>query len=445
MMSILLGVKFALSLPASAAPCPQDASKTAQAQGTSPVAPFAAATGAAAYITVPDCISEQRLDRYAVILDLSAAQHMAAKASWEVYLQGCESLGNDLVPKMRGLSIEAGNLLAEQGYSPVTVSTFLSLDQLREDFTKRQARQDDQLFEEIQSTLTDDQLRWMNRVRMHRQRERSKGVLYEMYAARIDLTQIVESTDLPEDALPTLDPLLYEYETEITPIIVRLRAVENPRVQKLRKVLSDTVYDEQGKRRDFADPSQDHRSQAAFDDIKRIQNTSASLQRQISGVNRNFLPRILDALAPPQRDEIAWMYQTQAYPKVYPDPLDPKGVFDAVVSRRELNSEQRSMVVSLWVEVSRENREIARRMESEVDDWQEKFAKTRSLEGFEEYQNSLRRLRDQRWQKDRELVSKLPSIIPPEVVSIIADSIRQYQADADRLVQLAENDSYPGF
>lgn len=395
-------------------------------------------------LTLCSAISDVEIDRYKAILRLSPAQSIAVDSLWEKYLDQWKRADEAGLPAVIQLSQDAGRLHSQFGYQPQVIVEFERLDEAEFQLAQSHEQVDSELFSEIEKILTPDQLQRMARVRAHRERSMTRPLLFEVFAARIDISRLVETAGLSEESFDAVDPVLVEYEKVVTPLFTRLRKSNLERSQKTNRIISIMAFDEEGNPRDLDSPDQANRAKAATDEIERLQDRYAELQMQISAANRRFLPMVVSALPQQVGEDVTFRFRVAAYPKVYPDSLDPEPLYRALLDGESLDGRHRTIVEAIWTPYRQSYTSICQKMEDGSDKWQDHFVRTRNGNGFEEFRTQMRRFRDDRWLQSAQFVQQVLTLLPPEQLGQVGRGLREYRQRASLLEEIAQSDFYPG-
>ena len=176
---------------------------TALAQGTSGM--------------LPSPISSRDLDIYAGRLELEAGQRQTLEPPHQAYLDSFRQLREN----------EIEQYMEEVGRTWRAI--FRTLDRKAvEDALTTQRRlmtkirlMDDNLFDEMQSVLTEEQLLELPRIMQARDRQRyrtggTRMVRSPNRAARVDLTRIYDTLELTDEERQATDLFIRQYETRLT-------------------------------------------------------------------------------------------------------------------------------------------------------------------------------------------------------------------------------------
>src|SRR5262249_34596633 len=154
---------------------------------------------------------------------------------------------------------------------------------------------EDTMFEQLVPLLTEEQVPKLQRVQMHRQRNRCTH--YSMLpGARIDLTSLITDARLPQEVLDSIDPALAEYEAALTPAMVRLQRIEDRQTVEEIRLGVEFFFEVDGSKVDQKAPGARERFRGIQEQREKLLGTSARAQLQIADINRQFGPRILNLI-----------------------------------------------------------------------------------------------------------------------------------------------------
>ncbi|MHC5113892.1 MAG: hypothetical protein ACYTGP_05635 [Planctomycetota bacterium] len=167
--------------------------------------------------TLPDPIAGADLSAYARRLGLSEQQRLAIDASHETYLAAFAVLREREIEKF----LEESNTLMRSFWSTPDTRGMRSALRTYERLLGRIKSLDEQLFDEVQSLLSESQVELMPLVRQHRERVRVRSGLariatFQNPAARTDLSELIAGVDLAPTERETVEPVVNDYERQLT-------------------------------------------------------------------------------------------------------------------------------------------------------------------------------------------------------------------------------------
>jgi hypothetical protein len=77
-------------------------------------------------------------------------------------------------------------------------------------------------------------------------------------------------------------------------------------------------------------------------------------------------------------------------------------------------------------------------------DWQIHLARENSSVGYEDYAQEMRRLREQRWDRNERILTQLKGMLPPEILVDIEASITDARITLENARRRGAADDYPG-
>lgn len=390
-------------------------------------------------------ISEQELDRYAQILELSAEQRHAVSLFGKQCLAAWDALSPRYDEVVR-LSIEASKLTQnERAYDNESVSAFHRFVEAERTLARQEEKEDREFFQGVSSILTEKQQERLPRVVQHRQRSQchAKMATLETPAARIDLSRLLEEGHLPPSALAAVDGLLREYETAITPALVQLRDLYWKEVEEFAGLVHQANFNERDELRDFSGPGHELLFRTFQAGNARLREEPARLQRRIVDANRSYFSAIRDGLPPNVASWFAEQFQKMAYPQVYPDALEVDEFYHRITDIQALDQEHRAALGAIWESYQQAFAGVSRKMEKCADDWYDHFARERDMEGYEQFRSKMRTLRDERWMRAGQLVDQMNSTLPTGAIGESTPLVRQFKSRMEQYQRIGAGDHYP--
>jgi len=305
---------------------------------------------------------------------------------------------------------------------------------------KEMFAREDAMFQELAPILTEQQMPQLSRVQMHRQRSRCMRWSV-IPGARIDLTALVEKTKLPEEVIEALEPTLHEYETAVTPVMVKIQRVEDRQMLDGARLEVELDFEADGTKVDPQAPGFKERFGAWQEQREKLLRNSARLQKQVAEINRQFGPRLLELIPEPRRKPVETEYLYLAHPFFCPDHCDPKPLFDAIMQSKGLDPKLREVFQATW-DTYRESYDLlTHEMIEATDRSDEQMART--LTGFSGSSLPEWKLRAQRWDKSMELVDTVVGQLPPELQASMKPQVTAYKQRVEMLRAMAEHRQLP--
>ncbi len=169
---------------------------------------------------LPQPITTGELVRYMQQLDLSDQQQLAVTSMHDEYKRSYRTLYEN---EIRDFLDEARSM---SGFNIPERDELQDMMRTLNVMEGRIRSLDSRLFDQMQTMLTEDQLAYMPRVRLARNRSTyTQGQMIQMWtmgSPLIDLSAIITDLDLPRSELAAIDPLIARYESNVTSKMARL-------------------------------------------------------------------------------------------------------------------------------------------------------------------------------------------------------------------------------
>jgi ubiquinone biosynthesis protein UbiJ len=221
------------------------------------------------------------------------------------------------------------------------------------------------------------------------------------------------------------DPLMLEYENEVTPPWRDFDQRKMKTSIEHQRVLHQLKYDETGQSRPLDDPAAIERFHAALRSIESVLRDQVKLEMEIARINRVWFQRLADTLSVKSKVEFKRQFLIAAYPAVFPDPADPEKLLDIVSNDVRMNEQLKAGLAAVDSAFRTQYDSICLKMMEGEDEWWGRFAATSTSEGMEEHQTRMSQWRRDRWQAVRNLLSQVESMVPPEVLNDILKEVRR--------------------
>lgn len=280
--------------------------------------------------------------------------------------------------------------------------------------------------QQITHILADKQQEQMARVRMHRQRDRYPKKFYALPKAGIDLSEIVEQSNLPSDVMVALEPIMWKYEQAATERFVD--AERKYRRAQIRLVELEIIqtFDERGQRRDWSKPGRPGPHTEARHEEVRVRHERAQAAKRIADVNDAFLPQYVAAMPPDLGEMFRVAYMSTAYRFVYPDSTDPAALYRSVVQSAELDDDLRIVAESIWKEYRAGYEQICKLMRDATDERLELFAFQNTNRGWQQHNDRMTLWTEERMSKNAEFVKRLKDLLPSNIADAHAPLFAQW-------------------
>lgn len=406
--------------------------------------PFPPLGIAALDLGLPQHITSDELIRYGDLLSLSKEQGAFLNLAHERYLEKHKELNRTKIGALKKLAITASEV-SRDGITRQASAVRDQFHQMQAEILRDTVDLEDQMFNMLSSVLSDVQLTLLPRVQMRRQRARCCFLGF-IPASRIDLAQWIEESGFEAEVMVDLDPLMREYESALIPLYVRLDKALRKNAGKIDRDLAYEMYDDAGNRRQEGTPEEAMvRARATTERREHILADGVRLQKRIADLNEQFLPRFLEKLPEPQRSAIETRFLQEAYSRVYPDVLQPGELFSNIMGSELPTKEIQDALVQLHDAFEISYEAISQQMTAEYSRWCEYKAKQHGYAGedYLPYQEKMRRLRAERWERSEQFVRQIAAILPPEAKTVLQQEFEAYEKLVSSVRQRAEMDNYP--
>jgi hypothetical protein len=393
---------------------------------------------------IPSALTSPDIDRFAKWLSLSDEQKRLLAEACKTYEAAWEAVRTTEVPSLLRLAEEAA--LADP-VTPQNVSVIDDLVKRNVELQERLEAVDRAFFVELESMLAEPQLPTMARVRLDRDRTRSAIRTALIPAAGIDLTRLVDAARVEPDParLDEFEALVQEYELAVTPLMTRLAQTVVMQTARLAHVEISRTHDESGMRLDPRSPEGKTRSERGRADRTRVISESGDLQQQVAETNAKFVARLAECLTPDSRSRMFQAYHDRAFPIVYPDPLEPTPLYQAMRSSDLIDDSERALLDAHWKQYQLRYNQLTKTMVERFSQWRLGMARTQSSMPAEyiAYRDQMRGMRDERWIADAEVVEQMFRALSGPAQEALKPAVEQHRAKVRELQNRAQKDQYP--
>lgn len=388
-------------------------------------------------------ISPFHLSRYAVYLDLSEAQNSYVQLLYQGYRKAYTSTVQSHLAELAELSKKSAEAERRNFFSIeflVAHRQFVAQSRkMNGEFDEAESK----FFAQIKAVLSEPQLLEFWRVALDRDRRRTCWHDKDFIPARFDLECILEQILLGDEAISSVDNVLIDYEKRVTPLVVQLERALCEREIPLMELNVQTHIDDQGRSVDTSTPGGLEYYWVRRRQISAILDRGVRLQEMIHKVNQEFIPKFVSALPPAAAQEFVRRYRAQAYHHVYPDSCDPSATYHGLISATIVGDDLRSTLEPAWQEYQTRHGDISKLMEAEFERFWHEFAATQSTPNRAGYRENMRKLRDERWQLDEQIITRLRSLLPQDVLVVFERQLNLEIARIARVREDAQTDRYP--
>jgi len=390
--------------------------------------------GLAMPVWIPKSQSEFDVDATITTLALAEPQIVVAKEAYATYLKKWQETVVAAKPELIHLAAVA----AAAHVPMVTVEAPGRLAGLwdREVSLRASLRKlDHQWFNAVESVMAESQRANIQRVRDRRIRTTCLGLNLPIGSANVDLYRLLEETELLPKHAERIDAVLAGYEEAATPLFVALAEDH----ASLRLPIADAS--ERMRQAENDATAQETAFQGRSELLQRV----ARRQSAVKKLNDEWLPKFMGAL-----DVAATAFQSAYLRKSYsseidPDGLHPKEVHRVLREQEHLSEDQREAIDALWSDFEKQHSILTMAIRSRYDQWVERMAGTMRSEGYDEYRDLMRKLRQDRWELDRRTVTQLANLSPPPPESEPAGWVESFFIIFEKTMETAKADRFPSY
>jgi hypothetical protein len=406
-------------------------------------------------LNTPPVLGTQELETYTDLLVLSEAQHAAVMALHEKYIEEDWAYRVEVIAPIweRAARIYRRNYHSEVEKAETAASMY-------EEHARAVARLltiEEQFFAEIEAILSDQQLLAMQRVRLRRERARTRMSFAPFPGAMFDIVFALAALERQEFDVEPKDPerfddLLLEYEYELTPLF-KLRVASHEAL----RTRADMLFAE---RQDIARPALRDAivraeekadvpvTQMTFEEVlaywdpaaraeveelrrkeRRLTRRNTRIVRRIHDLNARFVDLLAAELRPETGDELIRAFREQAYPRVFPDPFDLGPVLAAAEEIEPLSSDQRSDVIALAIMYDAEHGLISDQMIERLLEWKTDIGEQagHNQDMVDAYTSDMQGLQEQRREHSLRTLETLQDIVGMESMALLEDAIAEFE------------------
>ena len=389
---------------------------------------------------LPQPISPADLQRFGEFLALAAPQQALLNQAYGRYMERLQKVFESGNPVLEQLNLQASAARRDHPRTFLAARASKALYDKQGDMRREIEEADSALFTELESVLAETQKPEMVRVQNLRQRGLcTTQVTWMIRPARIDLAALARQLTTDADVLQAVDAVLRDYEAQVTPLLVALdHSMTDVRIPML-ELTAWSIRE----RDDQPVDQQDLIARSAQASARRreLLTDSVLLQRRIADLNETTLPPLLSALPADRSDALLQAYRQQAFPAVYQDQFRAHRACGQVLESNALDQSQRAAVESLCSAYTASYDAINAEMERRYRGWCEDFASTLGSRNYEPYRQTMRQLREDRWQLSLNLVRQLESLLPGVETGADLPYVRQALEQA---IKQAAGDRFPG-
>ncbi len=379
-----------------------------------------------ATILVPEVaatLSRRELVVIAERLMLSEEQRAYLEGLFVDYLETCRRSDRQYGPQI----VESAKTIVEGGSSsPDFMSAFEQLRLHEEGLSASVAQADDSLLSALSLVLADVQLERMTEIRQYRERRRCLPDAFAIHKAKLDLAQLVEELEPTWEERHTVQEMMRTYEAALTPLVLaadrlcRDNRLEFERIRaELRAMASDP--------RAANTPLGAARIETLNTQYAGAFRRQGLAQARIAEVNDRFIGPLAMLLPESKRRLFIQRFQSRSYALVYPDPLDPTPVHEAIIHHDALSDDVKLAIQQVWDTYRSVYRRTCDQMERASDQWHRQLAFTGSIDGWLEHNRAMADWTAERQAGSEEVIRKIRILLPPETLEGLDSQLRAWE------------------
>jgi hypothetical protein len=367
--------------------------------------------------SVPEPITTIEFERFSQFLSLSEAQQLFVDGEFQKYQTEWARLVSTKVSVLLKVSTQARVALAG-GYTPVAAQLHQEFCELEVQIRNEIGELEDKLFLAISTILHESQLPKLERVKQTRSRSRCFPFYVLVNGAQVDLTALLRKFH-PKAAQEdeTVDELLADYETKATPLFVQLRKALDSHASVQVWALSRYQFEQDGKPRDPNTPEAQRLAESYFAQNKSALGNSSRLQKQILEVNQRSFAAVVEHMNLSSRDPFVSEFLRLTYPDVFPDPTDPRAVYESILKNEQFERDVLENLEALWNAYRDSYIVKCRHMQEENTRWRVQLAATEIQNEYSDYLEKMRKLRHERIKLNMSILNQIMQAFPNELTS----------------------------
>lgn len=360
-------------------------------------------------------ITEQDVEQYAKWLRLDEDQAIIADSLFKEYRA---TLDQDLLSRMQAWGKEQNRIVRLVNADPranigtLSKQHFPPLTKKAEALETEQKELERAFFDELASILREDQVPFMQRVILSRERAEYRRISREPAGANVDLIALVDGLNLPLELQAATEEFLLDFE----PIYIAAlgAAVEAQR----RSVIEEWTLSEL--RFALAGAENENQRQAIMDEMAvvrdRVGRDRAVRSEQLIRVITTGLADLRQILPPEHMAVVDERFRREAYPRIYPDDGSAEVLFNTALALGDLTDEQREAIEQLKASWLYQQELLSERMAEAEQNQQLALFRGAIGRGHEVimYRADLQELGEQREELNQRQIDFIRPILLPE-------------------------------
>lgn len=293
-------------------------------------------------------ITQQDVKQYAKWLRLDDDQAVIADSLFEEYRA---TLEQDLLPRIQAWGAEQYRVVrfvnadADANTGALAKEHFPPLMKKAELLEAEQETLERAFFDELASILREDQIPFMQRVIMSRERAEYRRFSREPAGANVDLVALVDGLNLPHELQTATDAFLLDFEPSYLAALGASVEVQR-RSEAAQWTLSELMF----ALRNTDDENQQQAIRHEMAVVRdRVGRDRAVRSEQLIRVITTGLADVRQILPPEHMAVVDERFRREAYPRIYPDDGSAEVLFNTALALGDLTDEQRDAIEQLKV------------------------------------------------------------------------------------------------
>lgn len=277
-------------------------------------------------------VSNEDMDKYGKLLNLSKAQQTAAKSLHDAYVQDYTAAAEKVRDEMDAIREDARE----------DPSRFQEIGDLMAKFRTKRAEMEKSFFNDVKATLTPEQQNQWPSIERLRRRETSMG-RGMMSGERVDLIKIVDGLKLTAEQHKPVEPVLEQYSVDLDRELVARNEYQDKMQTGMRDLFGPN-----------ADPA---KAEKMITDGRAVANKLREVNKRYARQVENTLPDEA-AKAKFQRE-----VRKETYPQIYRGSRATRQI-DEAMNLKSLSAEQKASIEEIKTRLDRDVAGVNQKMET---------------------------------------------------------------------------------
>jgi len=327
-------------------------------------------------------ISNRQVDHYAKILNLTPDQKDASKALLEGYAQQAAVAGK--------IMRDAGDKAREQFRESQDPAVFDKVQASMKRFREERTKLDEGFMNDLKAVVTPDQVaKWPEVERATRRDTTLRNG--RMSGERVDLLDLTDKQQLPDDVKAQIAPFLSQYEEDLDRELIKRNEVYQNSIDKMM----------------------DLRRAGNMDGMQDIIERGREAGIRIRELNRKYARQIMDTLPDEKRASFEREFKKESYPEVYRQSYSDK-VAVAATAMPDLSTEQKELIVAMTKKYQTEIEPVNTKYAAAVEENENKFNLMEMAARGWQQEGPLQDIRRQRRDMDKKLLDGIKNVLSEE-------------------------------